>query len=76
MCIFTDHETIKGIMKEERPCEIENRGDRLHVKENEVLQTSRGQRVPAEGTKAGTGTERGEELITNDEDTRERKTSI
>lgn len=76
MCIFIDDETIKGIMEEEQPYEVENRGDGLHVKENEVVQTNRGHRVPAEGTRAGTGTERGEELITNYEDTRERKTSI
>lgn len=76
MCIFIAYETIKGIMEEERPREVENRGDGLHVKENEVLQTSRSQRVSAEGTEVGTGTERGEKLITNYKDTRGWKTSI
>lgn len=47
-------------MEEERSSEVKNRGDGLHVKEKDVVQTNRSQREPAEGTKVGAGTERGE----------------
>lgn len=47
-------------MEGERSREAKNRGDGLHVKEKDVVQTTRSQREPADGTKVGAGTERGE----------------